>query len=39
VSELDEKTRVTTIVQKPAGETGEDDKPRNNDCIVVIYTK
>jgi len=39
VSELDEKTRVTTIVQKPAGETGEDEKPRTNDCIVVIYTK
>ena len=39
MSELDEKTRVTTIVQKPAGEAGEDEKPRNNDCIVVIYTK
>lgn len=39
MSELDEKTRVTTIVQKPAGESGEDERPRNNDCIVVIYTK
>jgi two-component system cell cycle response regulator len=38
VSELDEKTRVTTIVQKPAGESA-DDAPRSNDCIVVIYTK
>src|SRR5262249_25766813 len=38
VSELDEKTRVTTIVQKPAGEVP-DGAPRSNDCIVVIYTK
>ncbi|MBX3226373.1 MAG: diguanylate cyclase [Labilithrix sp.] len=38
MSELDEKTRVTTIVQKPAGEAVEGG-PRNNDCIVVIYTK
>jgi pSer/pThr/pTyr-binding forkhead associated (FHA) protein len=38
VSELDEKTRVTTIVQKPATEAA-DGAPRNNDCIVVIYTK
>ncbi|HEY8078910.1 MAG TPA: GGDEF domain-containing protein [Labilithrix sp.] len=38
MSEIDEKTRVTTIVQKPAGESG-DDKPRNNDCLVTIYTK
>ncbi len=38
MSEIDEKTRVTTIVQKPAGDGG-DDKPRNNDCLVVIYTK
>jgi two-component system, cell cycle response regulator len=38
VSDLDEKTRVTTIVQKPAGE-GTDGKAPSNDCIVVIYTK
>ena len=38
MSELDEKTRVTTIVQKPAGEPV-DGAPRNSDCIVVIYTK
>lgn len=38
MSELDEKTRVTTIVQKPVGE-GAGDRPRNNDCLVVIYTK
>lgn len=38
VSDLDENTRVTTVVQKPPGE-GDSDKPRNNDCIVVIYTK
>jgi len=36
VSETDEKTRVTTIVQKPLGE---DDKPKGGDCLVVIYTK
>jgi len=36
VSDSDEKTRVTTIVQKPiAGEA----RPRGNDCLVVIYTK
>jgi diguanylate cyclase (GGDEF)-like protein len=38
VSELDEKTRVTTIVQKPAGDP-DGDHPRSNDCLVVIYTK
>ena len=38
MSELDEKTRVTTIVQKPAGEST-DGKPPSNDCLVVIYTK
>ncbi len=38
MSELDEKTRVTTVVQKPIGEGGEDG-PRSNDCLVVIYTK
>jgi diguanylate cyclase (GGDEF)-like protein len=37
VSEPDEKTRVTTIVQKPAGKA--DDGPRGSDCLVVIYTK
>jgi diguanylate cyclase (GGDEF)-like protein len=36
VSESEEKTRVTTIVQKPVPqETG----PRGGDCLVVIYTK
>ena len=39
MSELDEKTRVTTIVQKPPGGEGVDGGPRNNDCVVVIYTK
>jgi two-component system, cell cycle response regulator len=38
VSEPDEKTRVTTIVQKPAGK-GEETGPRGTDCLVVIYTK
>jgi hypothetical protein len=34
--ETEEKTRVTTIVQKPnAGE----DAPKGGDCLVVIYTK
>jgi len=37
VSEPDEKTRVTTIVQKPIGKA--EDGPRGTDCIVVIYTK
>ena len=32
VSEFDEKTRVTQVVQKPAGEEG-----GGNDCLVVIY--
>ncbi len=32
VSEFDEKTRVTQVVQKPAGEEG-----AGNDCLVVIY--
>ncbi len=35
VSESEEKTRVTTIVQKPLAE----DQPRGGDCLVVIYTK
>ena len=35
MSESDEKTRVTTIVQKPAIE----GRYRGNDCLVVIYTK
>jgi diguanylate cyclase (GGDEF)-like protein len=34
--ETEEKTRVTTIVQKPGG--GED-APKTGDCLVVIYTK
>jgi len=36
MSESDEKTRVTTIVQKPLAR---DDGNRGTDCIVVIYTK
>ncbi|MFO0676632.1 MAG: GGDEF domain-containing protein [Polyangiaceae bacterium] len=36
MSESDEKTRVTTIVQKPLAR---DDGHRGTDCIVVIYTK
>jgi diguanylate cyclase (GGDEF)-like protein len=32
----DEKTRVTAIVQKPAGAP---DGPKGGDCLVVIYTK
>lgn len=32
----DEKTRVTTIVQKPLAR---DDGYRGTDCLVVIYTK
>jgi diguanylate cyclase (GGDEF)-like protein len=35
MTDSDEKTRVTTIVQKPDG----SDKPKGNDCLVVIYTK
>ena len=36
MTEHDEKTRVTTIVQKPSA-----DEPRasGGDCLVVIYTK
>jgi diguanylate cyclase (GGDEF)-like protein len=37
VSESEEKTRVTAIVQKPLG--GVDGIPKGNDCLVVIYTK
>jgi diguanylate cyclase (GGDEF)-like protein len=37
VSESEEKTRVTTIVQKPVAKS--DDEPRGGDCLVVIYTK
>jgi two-component system, cell cycle response regulator len=37
VSESEEKTRVTAIVQKPLG--GVDGTPKGNDCLVVIYTK
>jgi two-component system, cell cycle response regulator len=36
VTESDEKTRVTTIVQKPI-QNG--DGPKGGDCLVVIYTK
>jgi diguanylate cyclase (GGDEF)-like protein len=34
VSEFDEKTRVTQVVQRPVPEEGP-----GNDCLVVIYTK
>jgi two-component system cell cycle response regulator len=37
VSDTEEKTRVTAIVQKPLG--GVDGTPKGNDCLVVIYTK
>jgi two-component system cell cycle response regulator len=36
VSESEEKTRVTAIVEKPLGPDG---VPKGNDCLVVIYTK
>ncbi|MEZ4220368.1 MAG: GGDEF domain-containing protein [Polyangiaceae bacterium] len=35
MSEFDEKTRVTQVVQRPAGDEGDT----GNDCLVVIYTK
>jgi two-component system cell cycle response regulator len=34
VSDFDEKTRVTQVVQTPTAEEGS-----GNDCVVVIYTK
>ncbi|MBN2191887.1 MAG: GGDEF domain-containing protein [Polyangiaceae bacterium] len=34
MSDYDEKTRVTQVVQRPPG-----DEPPGNDCLVVIYTK
>ena len=34
MSEFDEKTRVTQVVQRPAQE-----EATGNDCVVVIYTK
>jgi two-component system cell cycle response regulator len=37
VSESEEKTRVTAVVEKPLG--GADGAPKGNDCLVVIYTK
>ncbi len=37
MSESEEKTRVTAIVEKPLG--GSDVGPKGNDCLVVIYTK
>jgi two-component system cell cycle response regulator len=37
VSESEEKTRVTAVVEKPLG--GTDGAPKGNDCLVVIYTK
>jgi diguanylate cyclase (GGDEF)-like protein len=36
VADSEEKTRVTTIVQKPLTD---EARPRGNDCLVVIYTK
>jgi diguanylate cyclase (GGDEF)-like protein len=36
VTDSDEKTRVTTIVQKPLAD---EERPRGGDCLVVIYTK
>src|SRR5206468_1374538 len=38
VTDAEEKTRVTAIVQKPLGNGG-DGADKGNDCIVVIYTK
>ncbi|HMR07483.1 MAG TPA: FHA domain-containing protein, partial [Polyangiaceae bacterium] len=35
MSEFDEKTRVTQVVQRPSGDEGDT----GNDCLVVIYTK
>lgn len=37
VSESEEKTRVTAVVEKPLG--GADGALKGNDCLVVIYTK
>lgn len=34
--EVEEKTRVTAVVQKPGAG---DDAPKTGDCLVVIYTK
>jgi diguanylate cyclase (GGDEF)-like protein len=34
VSDFDEKTRVTQVVQRPVA-----DESTGNDCVVVIYTK
>jgi diguanylate cyclase (GGDEF)-like protein len=36
VTDSDEKTRVTTIVQKPLTD---EERPPGGDCLVVIYTK
>lgn len=36
MSESEEKTRVTAVVQKPLGGA---DGAKGNDCVVVIYTK
>ena len=36
MADSEEKTRVTTIVQKPLAD---EDRPKGNDCLVVIYTK
>ena len=36
MSESEEKTRITTVVQKPGPPEG---APRGGDCLVVIYTK
>ena len=36
MTDADEKTRVTTIVQKPLKD---ESRPAGGDCLVVIYTK
>ncbi|MGH7281371.1 MAG: FHA domain-containing protein, partial [Polyangiaceae bacterium] len=36
MADSEEKTRVTTIVQKPLTD---ESRPKGNDCLVVIYTK
>ncbi len=37
VSESEEKTRVTAVVEKSPN--GSEGAPKGNDCLVVIYTK
>lgn len=38
MSEFDDKTEVTTIVQLPSG-SGAEQGPKVSDCLVTIYTK